>query len=204
MTHKPLWELTPDEFRRDLAQFGTIMSSIVPHVDVVGFRAPTFSLDNRTGWALQVLAESGYLYDSSIFPVRNPMYGVGNCPLWPYRPSIDDIAKEDRNGRLIEFPMSVWTLAGLRFPVCGGFYLRALPFGFIRSSLRQIQQRRPFVIYVHPWETDLSTPRLPLPPLSRFVTYHNLGSMMRRLTSLLEAFRFASMRTVLEEMGELG
>jgi polysaccharide deacetylase family protein (PEP-CTERM system associated) len=204
MSHRPLWQMTPHEFRAELREFAQIASGVVPGAEVIGFRAPTFSLDNRTRWALGILTELGYRYDSSIFPAKTPVYGVSNGPLVPYRPSMQDVALTDQGGALVEFPMSVWTWAGLRVPVCGGFYLRALPFGFIKYSLRQINQSRPFTIYVHPWETCPDTPRLALPLVSRFVTYYNIGAMMHRLVGLLDAFSFAPMRTVLEEMGELG
>jgi len=203
MSHRPLWQMTPDELRSELQEFAVTMSTVVPGVKVTGFRAPTFSLDNRTGWALGILSEFGYRYDSSVFPVRTPVYGITNCPLAPYRPSSEDVSTIDERGTLVEFPMSVWTLAGLRVPVCGGFYLRALPFRFVKFSLRQINQSRPFTIYVHPWETCPETPRLALPLPSRFVTYYNIGTMMHRLVELLDAFSFAPMRTVLEEMGQL-
>jgi polysaccharide deacetylase family protein (PEP-CTERM system associated) len=202
MSHRPLWQMTPDEFQSELRQFAATMSSTVPEAEIVGFRAPTFSLDNRTRWALTVLGNLGYHYDSSIFPFRTPVYGVGGGPLEPYRPSLSDVAVADGQGPLLEFPMSVWSWAGLRVPICGGFYLRSLPFQFILSCLRQINHRRqPFVIYVHPWETFADTPRLALPPVSRLITYYNLKDMMARLTRLLDAFCFAPMRTVLETLG---
>ena len=201
MSHRPLWEMTPDEFRSELGQFAAAMSLAVPGAEIVGFRAPTFSLDNRTRWALTILGNLGYHYDSSIFPFRTPVYGVGGCPLEPYRPSLGDVAVADGQGPLLEFPMSVWSWAGLRVPICGGFYLRTLPFQFILSCLRQINRQRPFVIYVHPWETYANTPRLALPLASRFITYYNLQGMMARLTRLLDTFSFAPMRTVLETQG---
>jgi polysaccharide deacetylase family protein (PEP-CTERM system associated) len=94
MGHRPLWELTPDEFRSDLEQFASVMSSVVPGVDIIGFRAPTFSMDNRTRWALTVLGSMGYHYDSSIFPLRTTLYGVSGGPLHPYHPSLGDVAVE--------------------------------------------------------------------------------------------------------------
>jgi polysaccharide deacetylase family protein (PEP-CTERM system associated) len=224
MGHRPLWELTPDEFRSELEQFATLISSVVPGVEVIGFRAPTFSLDNHTRWALTVLDSLGYHYDSSIFPMRTPVYGVSGAPLHPYRPSLGNVATEavtasghprrkrgmeyrqqgeDGQGTLLEFPMTVWSWAGLRVPVCGGFYLRALPLQFVHFALRQVNRQRPFVLYVHPWETFAATPRLELPLSSRFITYYNLRSMMSRLTTLLDAFSFAPMRTVLEGMAGL-
>ena len=147
--------------------------------------------------------------------MRTPLYGVSGCPLHPYRPSSGNVAvpagarrtpqaaSEDGEGTLLEFPMSVWSRAGLRVPICGGFYLRALPLKFVLFALKQVNRQRPFVLYVHPWETFADTPRLALPLSSRFITYYHLQGMMARLTTLLDAFSFAPMRTVLEEMGEL-
>jgi polysaccharide deacetylase family protein (PEP-CTERM system associated) len=203
MSHRPLWQMTPDEFRAELSQFARLAHEVVPGLEIVGFRAPTFSLDNRTRWALGILAEFGYHYDSSVFPLRNPLYGVNGGPLLPYRPSMQDVAAADPAGRVVEFPMSVWTWGGLRLPVSGGFYLRALPFAGVQYCLRQINRTRPFAIYVHPWEAYPGTPRLALPVLSRFVTYHNSSTMLSRLQALWDEFSFAPMRTVLEERGDL-
>jgi polysaccharide deacetylase family protein (PEP-CTERM system associated) len=203
MSHRPLWELTADEFRHELWQFAEIVDEIVPGMAISGFRAPTFSLDNRSRWALGILTEFGYHYDSSVFPARTPLYGVSGCPLLPYRPSADDIIVVDEQAELIEFPMSVWRWAGLRVPVCGGFYLRALPWSFVRFCLREISASQPFVIYFHPWEIYTETPRVSLPFLSGFITYFNIEKMLDRMTRLLEMFQFAPMKTVLEEMGEL-
>jgi polysaccharide deacetylase family protein (PEP-CTERM system associated) len=203
MQHTPLWKMTPERFRAELRQFAAVIQETVPGAQVVGFRAPTFSLDNRSGWALAVLAEFGYHYDSSVFPLRNPVYGVNGTPLAPYRPSPEDLRVVDRSAVVVEFPMSVWSWAGIKLPVCGGAYLRILPEWLIRACLRRINQERPFVIYVHPWETYPLTQRLPLPFASRLVTYHNLGRMSGRLERLLGQFSFAPMRTVLAEMGEV-
>jgi polysaccharide deacetylase family protein (PEP-CTERM system associated) len=203
MRHTPLWDMTADEFRFELQEFADTIGTVVRGVEVVGFRAPTFSLDNRTVWALGILSEFGYRYDSSVFPLKTPVYGVDNSPLVPYRPSLEDVTLEDSGGALVEFPLSVWTWLGLKVPVCGGFYLRALPFRFVQFCLRQIGQRQPFNIYVHPWEVYQGTPRLTLPLVSRFITYHNIDTTMRRLAGLLEEFCFAPMGVVLEEMGQL-
>jgi polysaccharide deacetylase family protein (PEP-CTERM system associated) len=202
MSHKPLWQLTPDQFRAELEEFSKVLREVDADVQAIGFRAPTFSLDNRTRWALTILADLGYHYDSSIFPSRTPLYGVSGGPLVPYRPSIEDVTVADGQGPLMEFPMSVWSWARLRLPVCGGFYLRALPLAFVRSCLRQINRQRPFAIYVHPWEAYVDTPRMPLPLLSRWVTYYNIGTMRRKLENVLGSFSFAPMRVVLDGLAK--
>jgi polysaccharide deacetylase family protein (PEP-CTERM system associated) len=203
MTHKPLWEMSADVFRGELDAFKAAMSEIVPQAEILGFRAPTFSLDNRTGWALDVLVEHGFRYDSSVFPVRTPVYGVGTAPLAPYYTSAQDIAVAHEMAELVEFPMTAWSLLGWRLPVSGGFYLRALPFRLVKYCLRQINRQRPFAVYIHPWETSPDTPRLALPLAARFVTYYNIASMLPRLESLLDTFSFAPMRTVLQQLGKL-
>jgi peptidoglycan-N-acetylglucosamine deacetylase len=203
MSHKPLWQLSPEEFAQELNTFARLMGRLLPGVEIVGFRAPTFSVDHRTAWALEKLREAGYRYDSSVFPMKTPLYGVAGSPLTPYRPAAIDVAQPDDGVGLVEFPLSVWSWAGLRVPVCGGFYLRALPLAFVQFCLRQISQQRPFVIYLHPWESYAGTPRLRLPLLSRWATYHNASFMMDRIAAILDGFSFAPMRTVLAERGYL-
>lgn len=211
LNHRPLWKMTPDEFRQDLTEFSHLMADILPGYQLQGYRAPTFSLDNSTRWALTILAEMGYSYDSSVFPVRTPLYGVAGGPLEPYYPSPDNVAIAGRgvsqrsedgqpSSSVLEFPMSVWTWAGLRVPVSGGVYLRTLPWRMITWCLRQINKARPYVIYLHPWEGYGKTPRLPLPLLSRLATYHNSGVVLPRLAALLDEFSFAPMRTVVSEL----
>jgi polysaccharide deacetylase family protein (PEP-CTERM system associated) len=203
MTHRPLWQMSADELRADLVEFSRVMRELVPASDCIGFRAPTFSLDSRTTWALRVLEEAGYRYDSSVFPMRTPLYGVAGAPVAPYRPCAEDLTQSGDAGSLVEFPISVWSWAGIRLPVCGGFYLRALPFSLVRTCLLQISSQRPLTIYFHPWETYRGTPRLPLPLASRWATYHNIDKMMERLEKVLDTFSFAPMRTVLAERGDL-
>jgi polysaccharide deacetylase family protein (PEP-CTERM system associated) len=211
MSHRPLWKMTPNEFRQELTDFGRLMAAILPGYRLEGYRAPTFSLDNSTRWALTVLREMGYHYDSSVFPLRTPLYGVAGGPLEPYFPSPDNVAAADHGASsrssagqasnpVLEFPMSVWSWAGLRVPVSGGVYLRALPMRMITWCLRQISKHRPFVVYVHPWEAYPLTPRLALPLPSRLATYYNTRAVLPRLSALLDQFSFAPMRTVVSEL----
>ena len=197
MTHRMLADLGPEVFREELGDFARVMSSV--GIDrVAGFRASTFSLDERTRWAIPILADAGYAYDSSIFPMRNPMYGVAGCPLTPYPIGDDNIRRPDPDSKLWEFPMSVWQMGPLKIPVSGGFYLRALPGSCLRALLRQINANgRPFVIYAHPWETYSGTPRLGLAPLSKWVTYANIERTLPKLERLIETFRFTTLDQVL-------
>lgn len=200
MSHRPLWDMQPDDFRQELEAFVGVVGESVDTTDVVGYRAPTFSLDNERRWAIGVLKEYGYRYDSSIFPVRTPLYGVDGCPAGPYYPSEVDITVDAGEGDFVEFPLSALRIGNLAIPVCGGFYLRAIPYPFLYWALRQInRQGQPFVLYMHPWETCRDTVRVrSLSPLSYFVTYYNISSALHKLERLLATFRFAPLREVLE------
>ncbi len=198
MTHRPLHELQPDGLRAELMAYERAITSAGIE-QVVGFRAPTFSLDNETRWAVPILAEFGYEYDASIFPMRNYLYGVPDCPPTPYRIGGDDVTRPDPRGCLWEFPMSAGRLGWWRIPASGGFYLRIMPFFILRILLARINARGwPFVIYLHPWETYTGTPRLrELSWLSRWITYTNIERTLPKLERLLAGFPLSTMREAL-------
>ncbi len=199
-SHRPLWELDEASFAAELAQFAAAVQRHLPGIHAAGFRAPTFSLNPSTAWALPVLAEYGYRYDSSVFPMKTPLYGVPGCPAYPYRPA-PDLRHDDPQSPLWEWPMTAWRVGRLTIPVCGGFYLRALPLWLIVHGLRAAQKQGPIVVYLHPWELDADIPRLPLRLQDRLITYTHVGqSMWQRLRTLLDAFRFGRMIDVLTEV----
>lgn len=199
-SHRPLWALTPEDFAAELDAFDQDAASVVPVDEVIGFRAPTFSVDGRTAWAIDLLQQHGFRYDSSIFPVRNYLYGMDGAPRGPYRPTSGELSADHEEGILIEFPMTACHVAGLRIPVSGGFYLRAIPLPVLRHLLARVNASdHPFVLYLHPWEGDAGTPRLRgLSPVTRFVTYYNQGGTLRKLEKLLQSFQFAPLRDVLQ------
>ena len=198
-THRPLWELDETAFDQELTRFQEALADVAPDVRPKGFRAPTFSLSPDTAWALDVLARHGYLYDSSVFPMKTPLYGVPGAPAAPYRPA-PDLIHHAPSAPLWEWPMTAWRIGPAVVPVCGGFYLRVLPMSVIRHGLRAAAKHGPIVIYLHPWELDPGTPRLPLPARDRFITYHNTGrAMQKRLEALLDAFDFQPMFPILHE-----
>lgn len=199
-SHRTLYEMSENEFDQEIARSVDLLTTITGERPL-GFRAPSFSLNNSTKWALGVLLKHGFKYDASVFPIRTSLYGVPGAPLHPYRPSAEDIAKESHNGGIVEFPMAVFRL-GMNIPVAGGFYLRALPFCFLNSALRKIAQTRPVVVYVHPWEIYNGTPRLrDMPRFHRFVTYYGISKALGKLERLLAGFRFQPIRQVLAEEG---
>jgi polysaccharide deacetylase family protein (PEP-CTERM system associated) len=203
MTHRPLWALDRESFRQELRDCRAAVRAALGHEDMVGFRAPTFSLDRTTAWGLEVLREEGFRYDSSIFPMRVGLYGVAGAPRGIYRPAISDLATHDPSGAVVEFPVAVGSLGPLRLPVAGGFYLRVLPSWVLQPALDTIARARPFSLYLHPWECAPDLPRLPLTPVDRLITYVGLGSVCSKLDRLLGRYRFDTMRRVLERTGHL-
>lgn len=203
MTHLPLWRLTPEAFRQELRDFRAVIRAALGADPVVGYRAPTFSLDRTTAWALPVLREEAFTYDSSIFPMQVMLYGVKGAPLGIYRPSGDDLARHDPRGVLVEFPVAVGSLAGLRIPVAGGFYLRVLPLWLLTAVLDRIARARPISIYIHPWECAKDLPRVALPWTAALITYFQLDTVGRKLEALLSRYEFLTMRAILEREGHL-
>jgi polysaccharide deacetylase family protein (PEP-CTERM system associated) len=199
MDHKPLWELTPESFRRELRDFRVEVEKALGGYPVVGYRAPTFSLDRRTAWALDVLRDEGYLYDSSVFPAKVKMYGVPDAPVGLYRPAKHDFTRHDPAGSLIEFPVAVGEISRLRLPVGGGFYLRAMPFPLFVRMLDRILDHRPFALYLHPRECAPEAKRLRLDPVNALITYVNLHSVIEKVEKLIRRFRFVPMREIVAE-----
>ena len=203
MTHRPLWALDRESFRRELRDSRAALRAALGRDEAVGFRAPTFSLDRSTAWALEVLRDEGFLYDSSVFPMRVRLYGVSGAPLGIYRPAAGNPARHDPGGPLVEFPVAVGTLGPLRLPVGGGFYLRALPTWLLHRTLDRIARERPFNLYVHPWECAPTLPRVRLAPADGLITYFGLDSVLPKLDRLLDRYTFDTMRGILERTGQL-
>ena len=202
-SHRPLWTLDPERFAWELEEYDRDAAGIVPVDEIVGFRAPTFSLDERTSWAIDILREHGFRYDSSIFPVRTYLYGLDGCPSIPYRPTGEELTCDHEGQDFIEFPLTACRLGGFAVPVSGGFYLRAMPLSILQRLLARVNaQQRSFVIYLHPWEADVETPRVEgMSLMNRFVTYYNTKSTLHKLEVLLQNFSFVPLREVLGIQG---
>jgi polysaccharide deacetylase family protein (PEP-CTERM system associated) len=153
----------------------------------VGYRAPTFSITRKNAWALDVLVESGMMYDSSIYPVRHDRYGVPAAPRSPFRAG-------GAEHSILELPPATLRILGMKAPMGGGGYFRLFPLWCTEWALRQTAracQPNVAMLYFHPWEFDPEQPRLPLKWLSRFRTYVGLRRSSRRLQALLARHRFA-------------
>ena len=198
--HKPLCEKNPEQLEKEIEMFNELLASIMGD-KCIGFRAPSFSLDNKTMWALEVLEEMGMLYDSSVFPTWTPLYRVSSALVRPYKPSKDDLTAEDIDGKLWEFPLAVYSLLGLRIPAAGGFYLRFVPSLVWRAVKKINKLGSPAVIYIHNWELDPETPRLRLNPYKSFVTYHNIKRSGELFKRLLRDFQFTSFAEYMKTAG---
>lgn len=197
-SHKTLYELGKDGFEEEIMMSVEILESITG-VSPVGFRAPSFSINNSTKWAFEILEKYGFEYDASVFPIKTMLYGVPNAPLNIYRPSRNDVAKDDPDGSILEFPMTVLNLGGINknIPIAGGFYLRLLPLWFLKYGIREVNKERPAILYIHPWETYAGTPRLRIPQIPRFVTYYGISSALKKFSNILSEFNFAPIGEVL-------
>lgn len=189
MDHRRVDELGPEGFRRDARTSRALLEDLAG-ARVRGYRAPSFSLWRERDWALEVLLEEGYRYDSSCIPTRRPALSSSTPPGVPH-------LVPTPSGPILEVPVTPLERAGLTLPAGGGAYFRHLPYGLTRSVLRDAGARgRPGVFYLHPWELDPDQPRLPASPITRLRHYGGLERVAPRLRRLLGEFDFGSVEGV--------
>lgn len=194
-THELIYNLSPEAFRSEVRRTRQLLQDLSGQ-QVLGYRAPSYTIVERTTWALGILAEEGYRYDSSIFPIPRRRYGMPGAPRWPHRLPISG-----QLGSIIEFPLPTVRVGLFNLPATGGAYLRLLPFGFQLWAIRRmLRQARPFVVTIHPWELDPEQPRQPVGLRTRWTHYHNLHQTESRLARLLSLTSFRSQADVLADM----
>ena len=196
-SHELVYRQTPAVFREETRRAKGLLEDILGS-RVQGYRASTYSVTRASLWALDIIAEEGFGYDSSLFPVRHPQYGLPEAPRRP------GWIQTPAGHSLLEFPLSTAPFGPLRVPVAGGGYFRLLPYGFTRMGLKRINRldRAPFIFYLHPWEVDPGQPRVAGASLtSRLRHYTNLSRCEARLVRLLGEFRFGTVRDSLAEHG---
>ena len=192
--HQIVYQIGPERFRDDLKRAREAIEGAIG-LPVVGYRAPSFSITARSLWALEILAEEGFRFDSSIFPVRHYRYGIPEFEREPVRLELP-------NGHSIhEFPLTTLRLGRFTLPIAGGGYLRLMPAWLFRWAFSRLASRgRPTVLYTHPWEIDAEQPRQDVPWWVRINHYANLGRTESRLRALLEKYPSAPMGEVLAEL----
>jgi polysaccharide deacetylase family protein (PEP-CTERM system associated) len=185
--HRRVDQMTPEQFREDTSKAMRIIQETTG-VKAVGYRAPSWSINDSVPWAFEILAELGLEYDSSIFPIKHDLYGMPHGPRNLFRMTFD-------GGRfLYEMPASTMSVLGHNVPIGGGGYLRHSPYWYTRAMMRRINRAgQPVVVYVHPWEIDPDPPPVSgLSPLQRFRTYGSTGTLEYKLDKLLNDFEFVA------------
>jgi polysaccharide deacetylase family protein (PEP-CTERM system associated) len=190
LRHRLVYQMTPAEFRQD----GRVAKSLLEDVSakaVYGYRAPSFSITKESWWALEILSELGFSYDSSIFPVKHPNYGMVEASRFPF-------LVHTSSGSLVEFPLPTLQIGGLRAPIGGGAYLRLLPYAYTRWGIAHINDResRPICVYLHPWEFDAEQPRLRASLSARLRHYLGLRGTELKLRNLLRDFEFGTLHAL--------
>jgi len=191
LSHELVYRQTPEVFRSETAQSKAMLEDIIG-APVLGYRAASYSITKQSLWAIDILCELGFKYDSSIFPIAHDRYGIPGAGTEP-----GEFVTE-RGNRIVEFPLSTAKLLRWRMPVAGGGYFRLLPYAYTSWGLSKINRSgTPFVFYLHPWEIDPEQPRFAASWLSRFRHYTNLDKCESRLRRLLGEFKFTTMSQVL-------
>ncbi len=190
--HRLIYQQTPEEFREDLRKSKQLLEEIIG-APVIGYRAPTYSITEKSLWALDILIEEGFKYDSSIFPTKHDRYGIPDAERFPHvlhRPA----------GEIIEFPPSTVQIGGTNIPISGGGYFRLLPYKLFKLGWQTLHRREsePAIFFLHPWEVDPEQPIIPGTKLNIWRHRVNLNRTESRLNQLLKDFSFAPVRQVLE------
>jgi polysaccharide deacetylase family protein (PEP-CTERM system associated) len=197
-SHELVHAQTANEFRQDIRLAKKLLEDIVGK-NVRGFRAPTFSIGSQNWWAYEVLAEEGYEYSSSIFPISHDLYGMPSAPRTPFRPLGSDA--------FLEIPVTTIRLLNKNRPCAGGGYFRLLPYSASRWCMRRVNKvdRMPCIFYCHPWEIDVDQPRIAHAPLkSRFRHYLNIGKTADRIARLLRDFSWGRIDEIYLQPGMTG
>jgi polysaccharide deacetylase family protein (PEP-CTERM system associated) len=188
--HDRVFTFTPQQFADDLIRARALIEDASGQ-KVNGYRAPSFSIDQRTPWAHEILAEHGYTYSSSVAPVKHDHYGWADAPRFAFRP----VAGSD----FLEIPVTTATIGSRRLAAGGGGFFRLLPYQFSRWAIRQVNERdeRPAVIYFHPWEIDPGQPRVTNAPIkSKLRHYTKLDVMAAKLKRLAHEFEWERLDTI--------
>jgi peptidoglycan/xylan/chitin deacetylase (PgdA/CDA1 family) len=221
--HRLIYNQSKETFREDIVKSKTILEDIIKNVDdksecalrqtysvnsanlsspnlelskkVIGYRAASCSITKQSLWALDILIEEGFQYDSSIYPIVHDRYGIPNAERFP------SVISCNNGSSLWEFPLSTLRAMRTSIPIAGGGYFRLFPYEFTRWAIRKLNNDGfPAIVYIHPWEIDPSQPRLNGSIISRFRQYNNLDKTEKRLKALLHDFDFVTIRTFLTSL----
>ena len=188
--HEQVTSLTPAQFLEDVRSSKCELEDVTG-TQVLGYRAPSFSIIPGWEWAFDVLIEAGYRYDSSLFPIRRRGYGYPSAQRTPH-------VIQRPKGTLAEFPLATTKILSYQVPAAGGGYLRQFPLAVIRRAFREASERgESATFYIHPWEIDPEQPRLAVSQLNRIRHYRGLDAALERVERLLEEFSFDAIASCL-------
>jgi polysaccharide deacetylase family protein (PEP-CTERM system associated) len=192
-SHKMITEMTPKEFREDIRKAKGILEEITKK-EVHGYRAPTFSIVEKTSWAYEILIDEGYRYSSSVYPIHHDRYGWPGFGRDPRKMAVNG------KGDFWEVPMSVGVVGPFRIPFGGGGYLRLYPLFLTKALFRMFEKEgKSAMLYMHPWELDADQPKVQAPLLRRLRHYVGIRNMEKKLVTLLGTNKFGTVRQYLEE-----
>ena len=190
--HRRVDQLSKDEFKRDTEK---AISAIIKAIGnpPFGYRAPSWSINNKNSWAFEMLADFGFLYDSSIFPIKHDIYG------WPNGPRLEFKMQFDNGKTLYELPATTYRLIGKNIPVAGGGYFRHSPYWYSKAVIKKLNRAgQPAIFYIHPWEINPNLPKIDgLTTLQKFRTYSSSNLLKHKIEQLLKDFKFTNMANYL-------
>lgn len=193
-SHQLIYDQSREVFRQETIKSKSLLEDTIGK-SVAGYRAASYSITRQSLWALDILAEAGFQYDSSIFPIVHDRYGIPNSPREPY------LLRTESGNELLELPLSTDSLMGQTLPIAGGGYFRLYPLWLSKWFYnRRVKQNKPFIFYLHPWEIDPEQPRVEVSWLSRFRHYNNLDKCSTRLSKLLQTYSFTTMQQFIETL----
>ncbi|MDH5729908.1 MAG: DUF3473 domain-containing protein [Gammaproteobacteria bacterium] len=196
-SHQLIYDQSIDVFREETLKSKKILEDIIGE-EVIGYRAASYSITKKSLWALDVLVEAGFKYDSSIFPIYHDRYGIPDAEKIPH------VLTTPGDNQIVEFPLSTSKFVGMNLPAAGGGYFRLYPYWLSKHLLKNLQSKKqPFVFYLHPWEVDPDQPKVDVGWKSKFRHYNNLHKCETRLSQLLQSFPFTTMKSVLQKNGLL-
>lgn len=198
-SHTPIHFLSPNDFIHELRETNKILEDIIQK-KVKGFRAPFFSLNQKSPWVIDTLIEEGFVYDSSIFPMKTPRYGVNKAPLKPYYISSENILRHSQQQELIEFPISIYKSNFLKIPSAGGIYGRFLPEKIFLQLLKEIHKQNLIHLYIHPWELINKRELAPHPGwIKNILANYNSEQYINKLEKAIQLFQFTNIETWIAE-----
>jgi len=186
--HQRIYTQTPEQFREETKRSKCLIEEII-NESIIGYRAASYSITNKSLWALEILVEAGFLYDSSIFPIWHDLYGIPNAQRHSH-------AIQTRSGLIYEYPLSTIRVGRVNIPIGGGGYLRIFPYPLTKWGIKRLNnaESQPAIVYFHPWELDPGQPRLKGKFISRLRHYSNLHKTEYILRCLLHDFMFEKMK----------